>query len=260
MARLPRNFLVGSIYHVINRGVEKRDIFIKGQDYSRFILGLELLNNVSSGVDIWKLVARKNQTTNQSNKLAQRGGRGGSVPPLAVALAAERLKPRRALTEILAFALMPNHYHLILRETAKAGISEFMKKLGGYTTYFNNQYQRVGPLFQSRYKAVEVSTDEQAKVLFNYVHANPLGTTANATEIPLQLKQLLNYKSCSYVDYFGHAGTSRPFVSQSYYLGLFGSRTAARESVSSWLKLRATNLSALQKLISKISAGELELE
>lgn len=68
MARKPRQFNVGNIYHIINRGVENRDIFLKNQDYSRFILSLEFFNNKDS-INIWSLVEtgkteRKSKGTN----------------------------------------------------------------------------------------------------------------------------------------------------------------------------------------------------
>lgn len=69
---------------------------------------------------------------------------------------------------------MPNHYHLILREIISGGISLFMQKIGGYTGYFNQQYNRNGTLFDSRYKYIEIKDDAQLFAAFNYVHTNPV--------------------------------------------------------------------------------------
>ena len=128
MPRQQRQLIVGEMYHVLNRGVEKRKIFIKGQDYSRFILALEFFNR-NAKTNLWDYVAKV-----------------GSDPTFA-RLERERAKSIEPIVEILAFALLPNHFHLIVREIRKGGTSSFMAKLGGYSSYFNKQYDRVGPLF-----------------------------------------------------------------------------------------------------------------
>lgn len=148
MPRQPRNFEVGGIYHVLNRGVEKRNIFEKSQDYSRFILGLYHFNNAHPS-DIWANLQKEGRS------VLSRAGRD-------------------PLVDILCFVLMPNHYHLILREIRKGGIIAFMHKMAGYATYFNKQYDRVGSLFQSRYKAVQIKDDTQLANTFVYVHTNPV--------------------------------------------------------------------------------------
>jgi putative transposase len=116
MPRKPREFEIGGIYHIVNRGVEKRDIFLRPQDYSRFILALEFFNN-REGINLWQLVARAR-----------------TVPAQAIGerLREQRKKPRKRIVDLLAFCLMPNHFHLILREIIQEGISLFMRKLGGF--------------------------------------------------------------------------------------------------------------------------------
>src|SRR3990167_5792065 len=114
MPRQPRKIEIGGIYHIVKRGVEKRDIFLKPQDYSRFILGLEFCNSTNS-VDLWSLV--------------------GTVPTkLKDRLDERRQKKENFIVDVLAFALMPNHIHLVLREIIEGGISLYMRKLGGYST------------------------------------------------------------------------------------------------------------------------------
>ena len=166
MPRQNRKFEVGGVYHIFNRGVEKRKIFLKNQDYSRFILALEFLNNKQS-IDIWHALFRNDNLSTG----------GGTVPPPVDSrlLIRERLenfrgKKKKPIVEILAFALMPNHFHLILREIQEGGISLFMRKLGGYSTYFNKQHNRVGPLLQGRYKSVQIKDEIQLGNIFNYVH------------------------------------------------------------------------------------------
>ncbi len=142
-------FSLGEYYHVYNRGVEKRIIFDNEFDYQRFLLLLVLVNDEKS-VEIQQLV------------------RDYTIPELIG-------QKRKPLVSIVSFCLMPNHYHLILRETSEAGISKFMHKLGtGYTLYFNVKNDRSGSLFQGTYKAKHIEDDRYLRYLFEYIHLNPI--------------------------------------------------------------------------------------
>ncbi len=110
-------FAVGEYYHVYNRGVEKRIIFNNEFDYQRFLLLLILVND-EKGVEVQQQV------------------RDHSIPELI----AQKRKP---LVSISSFCLMPNHYHLLLKEITENGISKFMHKVGtGYALYFNPNIPR----------------------------------------------------------------------------------------------------------------------
>ncbi len=99
--------------------------------------------------------------------------------------------------EILVFTLMPNHYHLMLRQISEDGIVKFMQKLGtGYTMYFNKKYDRVGSLSQGRFKAVHLTREEHLIHLPHYIHTNPYrGSTS--------IYDLENYRWSSFPDYIG---------------------------------------------------------
>ncbi len=100
------------------------------------------------------------------------------------------------LLEIIAYCCMPTHIHLILKQLKKGGISVFMSNvLNSYTRYFNNKTKRRGPLWESRFKNVEVTSDEQLLHLTRYVHLNPV--TANLIEVP----QAWNFSS--YEEFLG---------------------------------------------------------
>ncbi len=76
--------------------------------------------------------------------------------------------------DIGAYALMPNHHHLLLRERVEGGTTAFMQKLGtAYTMYFNKKYERTGSLFSGKFKAKHVATDEYFARIVNYIHGNP---------------------------------------------------------------------------------------
>lgn len=137
-------FVNNHFYHIYNRGVEKRQIFMDESDYFRFIHNLFEFNDTapagkfSNGLDF----------TN---------------------------KKRDLLVRIHAFCLMPNHYHIILEQLQNGGIQLFMRKLGtGYSMYFNEKYERVGSLFQNRFKAIIVEHDQYLLGLLRYIHLNPL--------------------------------------------------------------------------------------
>src|SRR3989338_8508641 len=115
-----RQFEIEGIYHIFNRGIEKRKIFLKNQDYTRFILGLHFYNDKNPKYTIWQnLKFNKKLTTSILT---------GSIATPGVAI--------EPVIEILGFVLMPNHYHLILKEIIPNGISLFMQKMGGYSKNF----------------------------------------------------------------------------------------------------------------------------
>lgn len=175
----------GEIYHVYNRGVEKRDIFVEDKDYLRFISDLGLFNDIE-------------QTYNVGFKLRQ--------PTIDVGHQYNDAKTK--LVDILVFCLMPNHYHLLLRQRIDNGITKFMKKLGGgYVNYFNIKYQRVGTLFQGKFKSVLINSTSQLLYIPHYIHLNPLDKfMPEWREKKINNKQgainfLKSYKWSSYSDY-----------------------------------------------------------
>lgn len=85
----------------------------------------------------------------------------------------QRLRRRYGI-ELVAYCLMPNHYHLFLR-TETGALTRYMQEVNGqYGRYFNERHRRVGPLFQGRYKAWLVDTDAYALALWAYIHRNPV--------------------------------------------------------------------------------------
>ena len=123
-------FVEGYYYHIYNRGIEKRKIFVKNHDYNKFIQQIKHFN--------W----------NKSNS---------------------------PLVEIVAYCLMPNHFHFIITPKVENGISLFMQKLGtGYTMYFNRKYERTGVLFQGPFKSIMVKDEGYLLHLTRYIHLNPV--------------------------------------------------------------------------------------
>lgn len=132
-------FLTGEYYHVYNRGVEKRDVFLDRTDHFRFLSEMKIMNTAGKCL---------NEATSQ-------------------------LKEKR-LVSIVAYCLMPNHFHLLLKQVEEGGISKFMHKITtGYTMYFNVKYKRSGVLFQGPFKAKYIENDSYMLHLSRYIHLNP---------------------------------------------------------------------------------------
>jgi REP element-mobilizing transposase RayT len=156
-------FVDGEYYHIYNRGVDKRDIFIDDKDYKRFLLSMNLLNNekaVGSIRDRLKLLKERERIV--ANRASNPVGTG-----------VESLFAVKPLVTIVAYCLNPTHYHFILKQNTENGITEFMKKIGsGYTSYFNKKHKRSGSLFQGRFKSVHIDSNEYLLYLTTYVNKN----------------------------------------------------------------------------------------
>ncbi len=145
-------FAEGEFYHIYNRGVDKRTVFLDQNDYERFLSSL-LLSNSKKHFNIEKRNRKTKSFDFQS--LVERGD-----PVVAIG----------------AYCLMPNHFHLLVKEITPGGISVFMQKLQtGYTGFFNKKNQRTGALFEGTFKAEHVDTDMYLKYLYTYIHLNPIG-------------------------------------------------------------------------------------
>ncbi|MFH0864542.1 MAG: transposase [Candidatus Gottesmanbacteria bacterium] len=142
-------------YHVYNRGTDKRNIFLLDSNYVRFIHGLYEFNNANPVSSLTRNIVRGSTSYIARDTLVR--------------------KPRDLLVEIIAFCLMPNHFHLILKQLKEGGIAKFMQKMGtGYAMYFNQKNKRNGVLFQGKFKAILIDDDEYFLPLINYIHLNPV--------------------------------------------------------------------------------------
>ena len=204
-------FTNGGIYHIYNRGVEKRDIFLIVQDYFRFINNLIEFNDTKSVLPSNVRYLIRNPKT---------------ITPHCLEVQLLNNKSKRGkepLIEILAFCLMPNHYHLLVRQLVDNGIVKFMQKIGtGYTNYFNQKNVRVGPLFQGRFKAVVIDKEEYFKYLPLYIHLNPFDLIApewreyKLNNPKRMLSFLEKYRWSSYLDYIGKSNF--PLVTRREFL------------------------------------------
>ncbi len=218
-------FAVDQIYHIYNRGVEKREIFSEDKDRFRFIHDLFEFND--------KMPA----------------GRFSEVQPPKVL----EVRNRNLMVEILAFCLMPNHFHLLLREKTENGIVGFMQKLGtGYAMYFNQKYQRVGSLFQGRFKAVLIDKENHFLYLPYYIHANPLDLIVpqwkdkRIEDLPKAIHYLENYRWSSYLDYIGRDNFPS-IISKSFLEEVWGGQGRHKANTEDWLK--SLSLEEIQSVV-----------
>lgn len=135
-----RNFEPGYYFHSYSRGVNKDIIFRDHLDYLKFQDLIERFNCKESQRELRR---------NNFNKTK--------------------------IVDIYCFTLMPNHFHILLKERVSGGISKFLQKiLSQYAMYYNNKYDRIGPLFQSRFKDKLVDSDQYFNYLVVYIWNNPI--------------------------------------------------------------------------------------
>ncbi|MCH7597973.1 transposase [Patescibacteria group bacterium] len=143
-------FVNGELYHIFNRGVDKRSIYRDIEDVERFLESIKKFNSLTPIGSLYEL---------SFNSL------GGPT--------AKSDDCDEKLVEVICYCLNPNHFHLILEQVADRGISEFMKRLsGGYAWHFNDKYKRSGALFEGKFKSVHVSSNEQLLYVSAYVNLN----------------------------------------------------------------------------------------
>jgi putative transposase len=177
------------LYHALNRGVDKRAIFLDTQDYARFVHDMFVFNTTQPA---------SNTHRNPMFDFVSRTSGYGSED--------ERL------IDLHGWCLMGNHYHLLLSECTEGGLVQFLRKLNvGYAKYFNERYKRTGTLFQGRTKKIHIETDSHMLHILNYIHLNPLDFKKDTagwrgghiTDSSLALAYLKEYKWSSYLDYAG---------------------------------------------------------
>jgi len=134
----------GEHYHIYSRGNGKRDIFHDKADYQRFIKLLFIANSEEN----FRLSEIKDPFSIERGNI---------------------------LVSIGAYCLMPNHFHILLRQESDGGISKFIQKvMTGYTMYYNKRYEKTGSLCEGKFKSQLLDTDNYLKYIFSYIHLNPV--------------------------------------------------------------------------------------
>lgn len=183
------------LYHVLNRGVDKRNIFLDNQDRVRFVHELFVFNE-EPPVKNFGRQEQETQPPQMSDLRSHSFKKRGTVP----------------LVDVHGWCLMDNHYHLLLSERVDGGLTKFIRKLNiGYVKYFNEKNDRVGTLFQGRTKKVLIESDGHFLHILNYIHLNPLDMLPGARKwreykvknVHDAMRHLDSYRWSSYLDYCG---------------------------------------------------------
>ncbi len=149
----------GEYYHIFNRGIQKQPIFTSDDDRFRFLF----LLLVQQGKTTIRNLGREFLASIEQHRMLL----------INKDLAREVIINRNV--ELVAFCLMPNHFHLIVREVNEGGISKYMQRVqNAYTKYFNTKYDKSGHLFQGSYRSRHISDDAYLMHLSAYIHKNPM--------------------------------------------------------------------------------------
>ena len=159
-----KQFIAGNYYHIYNRGNGKMDVYKDDQDYSNFLKRIKLTLGLNQDLQRLPLQTLRIQSL-----------------------------PKDAFS-IVCYCLMPNHFHLLIRQNGEIPISMLINKVcSSYSRYFNKKYDHVGHLFQDRFKAVGVEDDKYLLWLSAYIHQNP--------KVAGLVDKIEDYKWSSYRNY-----------------------------------------------------------
>ncbi|MBU3901270.1 hypothetical protein KJ590_00910 [Patescibacteria group bacterium] len=214
------------IYHLTIRAAGDTVLFRGESDYFRAIFSLYEFNN-KEGVIIrdCRLLAqqRKNREPFSGNFK----------------------KKREPLLELLSFCLMPNHFHLLVRQICQNGVVNFTRKLGaGFAGFFNRKYNRKGPLF-SKYRAVHIKDNKQLKTAFVYTHANPISLIEpgwkekGIKDFSKAVEFLKQYRWSSFFDYTGKDNFPS-LIEKDFLMSVMGGKDKCQEYIFDWLKFKST--------------------
>lgn len=142
------------VYHICNRGIDRRPTFTAIKDYRRVLFVLKYYQYLNPPVRLSRLLSlQKEQQKEILNYLE---------------------KENDKLIDIICYCFMPNHYHILVKQLSDKGISTFISKFqNSYTKYFNIVHKKEGPLFLDQFKAVRIESDEQLVHVSRYIHINP---------------------------------------------------------------------------------------
>lgn len=198
--------ITDQIYHVLNRGISFQPTFSFKRDFDRAIEVMKYYQNKETPIRYSKFMIL-------SLEVRQR-------------ILADLFKRKAFWVEVVAYCLMPNHFHFILKQLVENGISNFMAHFtDSYTRYFNVKNKRNGPLFQGRFKAIRVGTDSQLLHLTRYIHLNPYSSFVIKT-----ISELWSYQYSSFLEYLD--GLSTPsFCNKGLVLSQFKDVEAYRKFV-----------------------------
>lgn len=139
---------IGETYHIFNRSLHYVPLFTNKREFSLFLMATRYYLQLDPPVKF-------SLYRQQPNKY--------------------ELDFSKTLVRIIAYCLMPDHYHFILTQTEKEGIKKFIHRLStSYSCYFNLRHDQKGPVFETKFKAVRIQSQDQLIHLSRYIHLNPV--------------------------------------------------------------------------------------
>lgn len=143
----------GQVYHIFNRGIDRRPTFTDKKEYQRAVECIRYYRIDHPPVKLSKFLRIEGSKRDEM---------------------LQKLGTMDVLVQILCYCLMPNHFHLLVRQIKDKGISKYMSNYqNSYTRYFNTKNKRDGSLFLDQFKAVRIESDDQLVHVSRYIHLNP---------------------------------------------------------------------------------------
>jgi len=194
--------ITNEIYHVVNRGISLQPTFLTKKDYLRALETIFYYQNQKTSLKYSRFLNLAKQER--------------------IKLLKNLRKKRQFLAEIICLCLIANHFHLLLKQTVPDGISKFMSNFANsYTRYFNTKNSRFGPIFQGKFKAVRIESNDQLLHVSRYIHLNPY-----TSYVVKNLEQIKKYPYSSLPEYLDESKTN--FYEKDVILNKF------RHNLSYW--------------------------
>lgn len=264
MPRKPRQFINDEIYHLVLRRMGNELLFGDIDDYYRGIFYIYECNTTKS-IKIRERRKARAKFKEFLKKFIETDTGQTGVSFIKKVKSPQTLiwkDSREQLVEVLAFCLMPNHIHLLVKQLKEGGISKFIQKIAsGYAAYFKNKYgiKIKGHFFQDRFSAIRIKDETQLRVVFVYIHTNPLSLIESewkekGIKDPQEaIKFLEEHKWSSYQDYIGKKNFSS-VTERKFMLKIMGGEEGCRGWVENWVREKGE----VRKLIEKFEYLSLE--
>lgn len=217
-------FINGQYYHIFNRGTDKKIIFKLYKDYERFKMLLYIANSKES-FHLDYLLGNQHKKFHEIFEIDK-----GQI-----------------VISIGAWCLMPNHFHILIKQEVDGGITKFMRKLStGYSMYFNKKNERQGSLFGGPFKSKLIGDDDNyMRQLFAYIHLNPIDlnfpeweNNKNNFNTQGEIKKFLDsYKYSSYHDYLEIDRVEKKILNSENFPDYFRGKNSFQDFVENYFML-----------------------
>ena len=195
--------ITDQIYHIFNRGINRQPTFTDKRDYQRSIESMMYYRYSKPQLKLSRFIR-----LDAKDRLEALG----------------KLEKHNKLIEIISYCLMPNHFHLLLKQLEEGGISKFLSNFqNSYTRFFNTKHERDGSLFLDQFKAVIIETDEQLLHVSRYIHLNPYTS--------YMVKSMLELEKFAWSSLHDYLGNKKTFIYKDLIINTSRSVSSYRQFV-----------------------------